>query len=83
MSTTAQQKKLTITVDSEVYEGLHNKIGRGNIGKFLNGLAKPYVLEDLIESGYIEMSTDDTYNKEALEWMEGLVVLPETENIWE
>ena len=37
-------KKLTITVDDEVYSGLHSIIGRRRISRFLNDLARPHVL---------------------------------------
>ena len=38
------QKKLTITVDAEVYDGLHTAIGRRRISRFLSGLARPHVV---------------------------------------
>jgi hypothetical protein len=38
------QKKLTITVDEAVYNGLHSVIGRGNISRFIERIAKPYLL---------------------------------------
>ena len=38
------QKKLTITVDEEVYEGLHRNIGRGKISKYIEGLVRPNVV---------------------------------------
>ena len=34
-------EKLTITVDAEVYDGLHSVIGRRRISRFLNDLARP------------------------------------------
>ncbi len=37
------QKKLTITVDADVYEGLHSVIGRRKISRFLTDLARPHV----------------------------------------
>ncbi len=37
------QKKLTITIDEEVYKGLHAVIGRGRISRFLEDLARPHV----------------------------------------
>ena len=37
-------KKLTITVDVDVYEGLHTVIGRRCISRFLNDLARPHVV---------------------------------------
>ena len=36
-------KKLTITIDDEVYAGLHSVVGRRRISRFLNDLARPHV----------------------------------------
>ena len=49
-------KKLTITVDDKVNNGLHARIGRGNISRFLNGMARPHVIADDIEAGYMAMA---------------------------
>ncbi len=66
-------KKLTITVDDEVYAGLHNVIGRRRISRFLNDLARPHVTHtDLIED-YREMAADEGREREALDWAEGLI----------
>jgi len=35
------QKKLTITLEDQVYEGLHNAVGRRNISRFINSLVRP------------------------------------------
>jgi predicted CopG family antitoxin len=65
-------KKLTITVDDDVYAGLHQVIGRRRISRFLNDLARPHVIAcDLIE-GYRAMAADEEYEREALEWVENL-----------
>jgi predicted CopG family antitoxin len=37
-------KKLTITLDEKVYEGLYRVIGRRNISRFLEELARPHVI---------------------------------------
>ena len=37
-------KKLTITVDADVYGGLHNVTGRRRISRFLNDLARPHAV---------------------------------------
>jgi hypothetical protein len=37
-------KKLTITVDAEVYDGVYSAIGRRRISRFLNDLAQPHVV---------------------------------------
>lgn len=36
-------KKLTITVSDEVYDGLHRRIGRRRISRFIDDLARPHV----------------------------------------
>jgi hypothetical protein len=65
-------KKLTITVTEEVYKGLHEKIGRRNISRFLNDLAKPYLRdEEAMHAEYREMAADELREAEALEWVNG------------
>lgn len=65
-------KKLTITVEDEVYEGLHRVIGARRISRFLNDLARPHVTGcDLVE-GYRAMAADEEYEREAEEWVENL-----------
>jgi hypothetical protein len=90
-------KKLTITVDNDVYEGLRRVIGARRISRFLNDLARPHVTapeteaqwrrdfgfiddvapphvtaRDLLE-GYRAMAADEEYEREAEEWIEGLI----------
>ncbi len=67
------QKKLTITVDEVVYEGLHRVIGRGRISQFIENLVRPHVLESALDHGYREMALDEIAQREALEWIEGVV----------
>lgn len=63
-------KKLTITVDDEVYAGLHNVIGRRGISRFLNDPARPHVLRrDLVE-GCKAMAADAEREREAAKWVE-------------
>ena len=64
------QKKLTITVDEEVYEGLHKNIGRRKISKFIEGLVRPHVIRKDLEAAYEQMSKDYKRESEALEWAE-------------
>jgi hypothetical protein len=65
-------RKLTITIDDRVYEGLHAIIGRGNNGKFLENLARPFVMTDSLSAGYAEMAADKARDAEADEWCEAL-----------
>jgi hypothetical protein len=65
-------RKLTISIDDRVYDGLHTVIGRGHIGKFLEDLARPFVVTDSLAAAYAEMSADKARDTEADEWSESL-----------
>lgn len=64
------QKKLTVTVAEEVYEGLHKNIEPGKISKFIEELVRPHVVHPNLESAYAEMAKDKRREKEAMEWTE-------------
>jgi hypothetical protein len=64
------QKKLTITVDEEVYAGLHKVIGPRKISRFVQEIVRPYVVRPDYEAAYAEMAKDKKREKEALEWAE-------------
>jgi predicted CopG family antitoxin len=66
-------RKLTITVEDDVYSGLHRRIGPRRISKFLNDLARPHVIEEELEAAYREMAADEDREREALEWSEATV----------
>ncbi len=66
-------RKLTITVEDEVYSGLHRQIGPRKISKFLNDLARPHVIEEDLDAAYREMAADEDRESEALEWAEAMV----------
>ncbi|MBS0640502.1 MAG: addiction module antitoxin [Proteobacteria bacterium] len=66
-------KKLTITVDADVYAGLHDVIGRRRISRFLNDLARPHVVRHGLEAGYAEMAADEAREAEAEAWSEALL----------
>ena len=64
------QKKLTITVDEEVYEGLRKTIGPRKISRFVQELVRPHVVRPNLESAYAEMAKDKRREKDASEWAE-------------
>ena len=64
------QKKLTITIDEEIYEGLYKTVGPRKISKFVQELVRPHVVHPNLESGYAEMARDKKREKEAIEWAE-------------
>ena len=66
-------RKLTITVDEDVYAGLREKVGPRRISRFLNDLAKPLVIEDALLEGYRRMAADGVREAEAAEWIDGLL----------
>jgi hypothetical protein len=65
-------KKLTISIDDRVYDGLYAVIGRGHIGKFLEDLARPFVVTDGLAAAYIEIAADERREAKAKEWCEAL-----------
>ena len=64
-------RKLTITIDDQVYAGLHAVIGRGNIANFLEQLARPFVVRSSLADAYAEMASDQQREAEADTWIEG------------
>lgn len=64
------QKKLTVTIDEEVYDGLRKIIGPRKISKFIEELVRPHVVRPNMQSAYAEMAKDKKREREALEWAE-------------
>ena len=67
------RRRLTITVEDEVYRWLRKVVGRRNISRFLNDLARPHVVRARMEEGYRAMAADERREAEATQWTEGLV----------
>lgn len=68
------QRKLTITVSDEVYRGLHQQIGRGEISRFIEALVRPHVVnEEALAAEYRAAAEDALAEQEALEWIEAQV----------
>jgi len=63
-------KKLTITINEEVYFGLYKVIGPRRISRFVEDLVRPHVVKHELESAYEEMAKDRSREKEALQWAE-------------
>jgi hypothetical protein len=64
------QKKLTITIDEEVYIGLREVVGPRKISRFIEELVRPHVIRPNLESAYAEMTQDSQREADALEWAE-------------
>jgi hypothetical protein len=67
------QKKLTVTIDEEVYDGLRSVIGPRKISRFIEDLVRPHVVKKDLYAAYKEMAADQIREFEALEWAEGTV----------
>ena len=64
------QKKLTVTIDEEVYEGLREVIGPRKISRFIEELVRPHVIKNELYTAYKEMAADEVRESEAQEWAE-------------
>lgn len=67
------QKKLTITLDERVYDGLHKVVERRRISRFVESLVRPHVIGKDLEAAYREMAREEAREAEALEWAEATV----------
>lgn len=68
------QKKLTITVDEAVYEGLYRVIGPRRISQYIEDLVRPHVVESDLSSAYAEMAADEAREMAANDWSESLLL---------
>jgi predicted CopG family antitoxin len=64
------QKKITLTIDKDVYEGLYKTIGKRKISKFIEDMVRPHVINSNLESAYAEMAKDKKLESEAAKWSE-------------
>lgn len=64
------QKKLTISIDEEVYEGLRKTIGPRKISRFVQEIVRSRVMRPDLNAAYSEMAKDKKREKEAAEWAE-------------
>lgn len=65
-------RKMTITLDEVVYEGLYRTIGKRKMSQFIEDLVRPHVLDSTLDAGYQAMAKDLSRENEALEWCNSL-----------
>ena len=63
------KRKLTITIDEDVHDGLYRVAGKRKISKFIETLVRQYVLEDDLDEGYRQRADDTEREAEAMEWI--------------
>ncbi len=64
------QKKLTLTIDEEVYNGLRSVIGPRKISHFIEDLVRPHVVKKDMYTAYAEMAAETEREYKAEEWAE-------------
>jgi predicted CopG family antitoxin len=65
-------KRMTITLDEAVYEGLNRRVGKRRMSQFIEDLLRPHVVDTSLDEGYREMAADQEREAEALEWCNAL-----------
>jgi len=65
------QKKLTISIDEQVYNALYHIVGKRKISRFIENLVKPKVINKELELAYQQMAEDSSREEAALQWTEG------------
>ena len=65
-------KRMTITLDEAVYEGLYRTVGKRRMSQFIEDLLRPHVLDTALDDGYRAMAADPAREAEAQAWCDGL-----------
>lgn len=66
-------KRMTITLDEAVYDGLYRTVGKRRMSQFIENLVKPHVLDTALDDGYRSMAADTEREMEAQAWTNGLI----------
>ena len=65
-------RRMTITLDEEVYEGLYRTVGKRRMSQFIEDLLRPHVVDTSLDDGYRAMATDTARESAAMEWCNAL-----------
>lgn len=65
-------KRMTITLDEAVYEGLYRMVGKRRMSQFIEDLVRPHVVDTSLDEGYQAMAADKVRETEALGWCNAL-----------
>jgi predicted CopG family antitoxin len=61
-------KRMTITLDESIYDGLYRMVGKRRMSQFIEDLLRPHVLDTALDDGYRAMASDVVREAEAMEW---------------
>ena len=65
-------KRMTITLDEAVYDGLYRTVGRRRMSQFIEDLLRPHVSGSALDAGYRAMAADSAREADASEWLDAL-----------
>ncbi len=65
-------KRMTITLDEAVCDGLNRTIGKRRMSQFIEDLLRPHVMDTALDDGYRVMAADLARETQAQEWCNGL-----------
>lgn len=68
------RKRITITLEETVYDGLYRLGGKQHIDQFINDLLRPHIVDTTLDDGYQAMAADKEREAEAMEWTTGRLV---------
>ncbi len=66
-------RKMTISLDETVYDGLYRTVGRRHMSQYIEDLLRPHVLDTALDEGYKAMAADQERETEAQAWCNALV----------
>ena len=66
-------RRMTITLDEAVYEGLCRTVGKRHMSQFIEELLRPHVVDTELDAGYQAMAADQSREADAAEWCNALM----------
>ena len=67
-------RRMTITLDEVVYDGLYRTIGKRRMSQFIEDLLRPHVLDTALDDGYKAMAADAEREADAQAWSNALAM---------
>ncbi|HEY7767869.1 hypothetical protein [Longimicrobium sp.] len=65
------RKKLTITLDADIYEGLHRVVGARRISRFIEERVRPHLIDkDELEADYAALAAAEAADPNYGDWEE-------------
>ena len=65
-------RRMTITLDEAVYDGLYRMVGQRKMSQFIEDLLRPHVLDTSLDASYKAMAADHDRETEAQQWCNAL-----------